>query len=64
MRYAALLLLLLAGCATWTQPGKSEQDFYADSSECESRFSGMANRLDALDAHHRCMRSKGWKDSY
>ncbi|MBC7490742.1 MAG: hypothetical protein H7240_13060 [Glaciimonas sp.] len=31
----ALLLLTLAGCATWKRPYKGESDFYRDKLSCE-----------------------------
>ena len=66
------LFLLLAGCATtWGHPTKSEQEFYADDSECESRGAGVPMGVTNMDhafrnaqvqrIYERCMMGKGWR---
>lgn len=61
---AALLCLLLAGCATpvYLKPGASQEDYDADAGQCAAQAysagAGAAPRQVIFDA---CIRGKGWQ---
>ena len=68
----ALIALLLTGCATvWSHPVKTDQDFYADDSECEARGASVPIGVTNMDhimrrgqvdrIYERCMMGKGWR---
>lgn len=67
-RTIALLVLLLAGCATtetfWEKPGASAQDFNSDSAQCRAQaFSvpgAMNNLMQVAIVQNQCMQGRGW----
>lgn len=59
-----VIVLMLYGCAQWKHPTKSEQEFHADAYECERDAAAVRDRMYAMEMRKRCMRTKGWADSY
>ncbi len=74
MKKILLLSLLLAGCAThsnvWTNPDKTQQEFYADSSACEASSQVYVGQVGYLPGHSQlsmrryreCMEGEGWEE--
>jgi hypothetical protein len=61
----AILVLLLAGCATeynWTKPGMTEYQLYQENGQCQERAYSVPNssneRMRAL--YESCMQGKGY----
>ena len=61
--FGAGLLLAIAGCATYSQPGKSDAEFRRDAYDCERDAAPVANGFAAYSMRHRCMLTKGWRSS-
>ncbi len=61
-----ILALLLAGCASWTNPTKPSSAFADDAAACKAEVahaaltSGQAD-LDQDNAYSACLRAKGWE---
>lgn len=58
----AALSSLVAGCVTWTHSTKTEQEYHADSYECERDAAVVKDPFQALGMRVRCMRVKGWRE--
>lgn len=62
MKGAAILALLLAGCAnTWHHPTKSAQDGQRDAYECEREAAPVLDPMRNSAMRERCLRLRGWK---
>ena len=59
--FGAALLLAIAGCATYSQPGKSDAEFRRDAYERDA--APVADGFAAYSMRHRCMLTKGWRSS-
>lgn len=55
-----LLCLLIAGCATWDNPNKTEAQFWEDLYQCEVQAAPVQNDWRVMQMKNRCMRLKGW----
>ena len=63
---ALLMPLLLAGCASWTNPTKPSTAFTDDAVACEVEAAQAPATSDVFDADHynaylACLRGKGWE---
>lgn len=57
-----LIALAVSGCASWSHPTKSPDQFYSDLNDCERDFAAMQDPLQAFYAKRRCLMVKGWRD--
>jgi hypothetical protein len=61
-----VLALLLAGCASWTNPTKLPSAFADDAAACKAEATHAAltsgqTDLDQDNAYSACLRAKGWE---
>jgi hypothetical protein len=61
-----LVSLVLAGCATWTNPAKLSSAFAEDAASCKDAAAQAALTsgqfdLDQDNAYTTCLRAKGWR---
>jgi hypothetical protein len=67
MKYASLLLVVLAGCAfrpaTWHKAGSTGSDFYADRGQCNAQAYSVtgAPPMQVAIVFNSCMQGKGWQ---
>ena len=60
------LVLLLTGCASWTNPAKPSSAFTEDAAACkdeaaQAAFTSGQSDLDQDNAYVTCLRRKGWE---
>jgi len=60
------LVLLLTGCASWTNPAKPSAAFAEDAAACQDEaaqaaFTSGQFDLDQYNAYVTCLRRKGWE---
>lgn len=63
-RTAALLALLVSGCAVTyapTKPGLTAEDMREAHVDCQSRFAAVQDGLARQGRVHECMETRGWK---
>lgn len=72
MRAVAFACMLLAGCATtsqpewvWTKPGASQTDYEMEHGQCTAQAFGPAgvSLMQAAIIQSSCLRGKGWRQT-
>lgn len=59
---AAILLIVLPGCGSWSQVGKGQAEFEGDMYECMREAAPAAADMSYVGAlRDACMRRKGWR---
>lgn len=56
-----VIAMLLGGCATWTKPNATAEDFRRDEARCVATASEYPARLFYRAVYAGCMERSGWE---